>query len=68
MASDADATLLSTRRTMEDFLDAVFEDWAADGEGELTKPKMDFVLRGYLKVGYICSKISPNDHCCCNLT
>ncbi|GKU08758.1 unnamed protein product, partial [Fusarium langsethiae] len=49
MASDADATLLSTRRTMEDFLDAVFEDWAADGEGELTKPKMDFVLRGYLK-------------------
>ncbi|RGP74117.1 hypothetical protein FSPOR_1812 [Fusarium sporotrichioides] len=60
MASDTDATLLTTRRTMEDFLEAVFEDWTADNEGELIKPKMDFVLRGYLKVGYICSQ--PSDH------
>jgi hypothetical protein len=42
---------------MEDFLEAVFFNWDADGEAETVKPKMDFVVREYLNVGNVCSKI-----------
>ncbi|CEI39984.1 hypothetical protein FVEN_g2246 [Fusarium venenatum] len=59
MASDEDVTFVETRLTMEEFLKAVFKDWSANDEEEMTKPKMDFA-RGYLKVGYICSQ--PSDH------
>ncbi|KAM0234222.1 hypothetical protein ACHAPO_006605 [Fusarium lateritium] len=60
MASDKDVTFVETRLTMEEFLKAVFKDWSANDEEEMTKPKMDFVIRGHLKVGYICSQ--PSDH------
>ncbi|KAG8666799.1 hypothetical protein FPOAC2_11927 [Fusarium poae] len=60
MASDDGVTFAETSCTMEEFLKAVFRDWASDDKGEMSKPKMDFVVRGYLKVGYICSQ--PSDH------
>ncbi|CAG1964742.1 unnamed protein product [Fusarium graminearum] len=59
-ASEVDATLISTRETMEDFLAAVFSDWAADGNETMIMPKMDFVVRGYLRAGNICSQ--PSEH------
>ncbi|KAM6517822.1 hypothetical protein FSOLCH5_006590 [Fusarium solani] len=53
-ATDPNATLMSTRDTMEGFLDAVFKEWTGNFEDELPKPAMDFVVREFVSVGNIC--------------
>ncbi|KAF9773408.1 hypothetical protein IL306_008803 [Fusarium sp. DS 682] len=60
-ATESNATLAKTRDTMEDFLKAVFRDWTGDA-GEPTKPSLDFVVREYISVGNVCSKIYVNHH------
>ncbi|KAF5020022.1 hypothetical protein F66182_7958 [Fusarium sp. NRRL 66182] len=62
-ATDPDATLGSTKDTMEDFLDAVFKEWTGNATRELAKPIMDFVVREYISVGNICSQ--PTSHRSC---
>lgn len=52
IATERDATLVSTGRTMEDFLGAVFE------EDSLEKPRLQFVAREFLQVGNVCGKDS----------
>ncbi|KAH7192911.1 uncharacterized protein B0J16DRAFT_369082 [Fusarium flagelliforme] len=54
IATETDATLVSTGRTMEDFLEAVFE---TDG---LEKPKFQFTVREFLQVGNVCGE--PSHH------
>lgn len=50
VATELDATLVSTGRTMEDFLEAVCE------EDSLEKPRLQFVAREFLQVGNDCGK------------
>ncbi|RSL59686.1 hypothetical protein CEP54_007152 [Fusarium duplospermum] len=59
-ATDPSASLMSTRDTMEGFLDAVFKEWTGNFEDELPKPAMDFVVREFVSVGNICGK--PANH------
>ncbi|KAM0415942.1 hypothetical protein ACHAPT_013095 [Fusarium lateritium] len=59
-ATDPSATLMSTRDTMEGFLDAVFKDWTGNVDVDLPKPAMDFVVRESVSVGNICGK--PANH------
>ncbi|RBR03320.1 uncharacterized protein FIESC28_11773 [Fusarium coffeatum] len=54
IATEIDATLVSTGRTMEDFLEAVFE------EDSLEKPRLQFVAREFLQVGNVCGE--PSNH------
>ncbi|KAJ4122930.1 hypothetical protein NW768_009920 [Fusarium equiseti] len=54
ITTDMDATPVLTRKTMEDFLEAVFE-----GDG-LEKPRLQFVVREFLQVGNVCGE--PSNH------
>ncbi|KAF4336795.1 hypothetical protein FBEOM_9329 [Fusarium beomiforme] len=58
-ATKPNATLATTRDTMEGFLKAVFKDWTGD-TGESTKPSLDFIIREYINVGNVCSQ--PANH------
>ncbi|CAG7559382.1 unnamed protein product [Fusarium equiseti] len=54
IATEMDATLVSTGKTMEDFLEAVFQ------EDSLEKPRLQFVVREFLQVGNVCDQ--PSNH------
>lgn len=53
-ATDATATLKTTRETIEDYLDAVFKDWSANNDDDIEKPVLDFTVREAVAVGKIC--------------
>lgn len=53
-ATDAKATLKTTRETIEDYLDAVFKGWSANSEDHIEKPVLDFTVREAVAVGKIC--------------
>lgn len=57
-ATDEQATRLTTRASVDGFLDAVFNDWASDCEGGLVKPELDFLVEAEVVAGTICSKLS----------
>lgn len=58
VATNPDATLVSTRDIIEDFLKAVFKEWTGQDERTMVKPKMDFVVSEFTRVGNICGNDS----------
>ena len=55
-ATDPNATLASTRRCIDRFLEAVFSDWTSDSQDELLKPELDFSVSAETVVGMICGE------------
>jgi hypothetical protein len=55
-ATDDEATLLTTRESVDGFLDAVYNDWTSDKEGGLVKPELEFLVEADVVAGTICSE------------
>ncbi|KAK2589400.1 hypothetical protein QQS21_012923, partial [Conoideocrella luteorostrata] len=59
-ATDVCATLVTTRASVDGFLDAVFHDWNSDKEGDLVKPELEFMVEAECVAGIICT--TPDYH------
>ncbi|KAG8407486.1 hypothetical protein J3459_018469 [Metarhizium acridum] len=59
-ATDERATLLTTRASVDGFVDAVFNDWRSDKEGDLVKPELEFLVEAEVVAGTIC--VTPDHH------
>ncbi|KAG8409300.1 hypothetical protein J3459_017607 [Metarhizium acridum] len=59
-ATDERATLLTTRASVDGFVDAVFNDWRSDKEGDLVKPELEFLVEAEVAAGTIC--VTPDHH------
>ncbi|KAG8411059.1 hypothetical protein J3458_016170 [Metarhizium acridum] len=56
-ATDERATLLTTRASVDGFVDAVFNDWRSDKEGDLVKPELEFLVEAEVVAGTICGML-----------
>ncbi|KID83093.1 hypothetical protein MGU_09628 [Metarhizium guizhouense ARSEF 977] len=59
-ATDHQATLLTTRASVDGFVDAVFNDWRSDKEDDLVKPELEFLVEAEVVAGTIC--VTPDCH------
>lgn len=60
-ATDHQATLLTTRASVDGFVDAVFNDWRSDKEDDLVKPELEFLVEAEVIAGTICGALfSPS--------
>ncbi|EXU97520.1 hypothetical protein X797_009429 [Metarhizium robertsii] len=59
-ATDDQATLLTTRASVDGFVDAVFNDWRSDKEDDLVKPELEFLVEAEVVAGTIC--VTPDCH------
>ncbi|VUC24402.1 unnamed protein product [Clonostachys rosea] len=59
-ATVPDASLAVTRKSIEGFLEAIFNGWANDQEKELTKPLLEFRADADVVAGHICG--FPHEH------
>ncbi|CAI6082836.1 unnamed protein product [Clonostachys chloroleuca] len=55
-ATVPDASLAVTRKSIEGFLEAIFNGWANDQEKELVKPSLEFRADADVVAGHICGK------------
>ncbi|CAH0055380.1 unnamed protein product [Clonostachys solani] len=55
-ATVPDASLAVTRKSIEGFLEAIFNGWANDQEKELAKPSLEFRADADVVAGHICGK------------
>ncbi|CAG9939539.1 unnamed protein product [Clonostachys rosea f. rosea IK726] len=59
-ATVPDASLAVTRKSIEGFLEAIFNGWANDQEKELVKPSLEFRADADVVAGHICA--FPQEH------
>ncbi|KAJ6441430.1 Clavaminate synthase-like protein [Purpureocillium lavendulum] len=53
-ATDDQATLATTRQSVDGFLEAVFQDWSSEAPGELLRPELEFMVDAEVVAGRIC--------------
>ncbi|KHN97485.1 uncharacterized protein MAM_04500 [Metarhizium album ARSEF 1941] len=53
-ATDEQATLLTTRASIDGFVDAVFNDWNSGNEEGMVKPELEFLVEEEVVAGTIC--------------
>ncbi|UNI16571.1 hypothetical protein JDV02_002997 [Purpureocillium takamizusanense] len=59
-ATDTQATLATTRHSIDGFLEAVFQDWSSETSDELLRPELEFMVDAEVVAGRIC--VSPSKH------
>ena len=55
-ATNWEATLSTTRHSIEGFLDAVFHQWGSEEEGELRRPELEFTAQAEAVAGMVCGE------------
>lgn len=56
-ATVPDATLATTRKSIEGFLDAIFNGWRNEQEVELIRPPLEFAVEAEVVAGQICGTL-----------